>query len=95
MAQPAEERSNKKSTYQRYRHLRWLLVYQLQSPKPDLFRVALGLFLAGAAGPLHLLYTPTSASWLNHEELCFAIITQQAIRRGSFFIGKEMIGKFV
>jgi putative transposase len=29
-------------------------------------------------------YTPTYASWLNQVERWFGIITQRAIRRGSF-----------
>ena len=32
----------------------------------------------------HVHYTPTYASWLNQVERRFGIITQQAIRRGSF-----------
>ncbi len=32
----------------------------------------------------HLHFTPTSASWLNLVERWFALITAQAIRRGSF-----------
>lgn len=32
----------------------------------------------------HLHFTPTSASWLNLVERGFALITDQAIRRGSF-----------
>jgi len=33
---------------------------------------------------VHLHFTPTSASWMNLAEGFFAIITRQAIRRGSF-----------
>ncbi len=44
--------------------------------------------MAGAAPalprPLHAHYTPTYASWLNQVERWFGIITQQAIRCGSF-----------
>ncbi len=32
----------------------------------------------------HIHYTPTYASWLNQVEIWFNIITQKAIRRGSF-----------
>jgi putative transposase len=32
----------------------------------------------------HIHYTPTYSSWLNQVEIWFNIITQQAIRRGSF-----------
>ena len=38
--------------------------------------------MAGAAAPATT--TPTYASWLNQVERWFGIITQQAIRRGSF-----------
>jgi transposase len=38
-----------------------------------------------AAHPrVHLHFTPTSASWLNLVERWFALVTTQAIRRGSF-----------
>jgi transposase len=36
-------------------------------------------------------FTPTSASWLNQVETWFAILTRQAIRRGSFASVKELI----
>ena len=32
----------------------------------------------------HLHFTPTNASWLNLVERWFGVISQQAIRRGSF-----------
>jgi transposase len=32
----------------------------------------------------HVHYTPTYSSWLNQVERCFGLITQRAIRRGSF-----------
>ena len=32
----------------------------------------------------HVHYTPTYASWLNQVERWFGLITQKAIRRGSF-----------
>ena len=38
-------------------------------------------------------YTPTSASWLNQVEIWFNIITQRAIRRGTFGSVKELIRK--
>ena len=36
-------------------------------------------------------FTPTYSSWLNQVERWFAIITQRAIRRGSFRSTKELI----
>ena len=39
----------------------------------------------------HLHYTPTYASWLNQLERWFALITHQAIRRGSFRNVRELI----
>jgi putative transposase len=41
----------------------------------------------------HVHYTPTYASWLNQVERWFGIITQRAIRRGSFSSVKELIAK--
>jgi transposase len=41
----------------------------------------------------HLLYTPTYANWLNQVERWFALITHQAIRRGSFRSVRELIRK--
>jgi len=39
----------------------------------------------------HIHFTPTYASWLNQVEIWFNIITQKAIRRGSFRSVKELI----
>jgi putative transposase len=39
----------------------------------------------------HLHYTPTYGSWLNQVEIWFNIITQRAIRRGSFRKVKDLI----
>jgi hypothetical protein len=41
----------------------------------------------------HIHYTPTYASWLNQVERWFGLITQQAIRRGSFRSVKELVQK--
>jgi putative transposase len=38
-------------------------------------------------------YTPTYASWLNQVEIWFNLITQRAIRRGTFKSVKELISK--
>src|SRR6202166_4037416 len=38
-------------------------------------------------------YTPTYASWLNQIERWFGLITQQAIRRGSFRNVRELVAK--
>jgi len=47
-----------------------------------------------AARPrFHVHYTPTYASWLNQVEIWFNIITQRAIRRGTFRSVKELIAK--
>jgi putative transposase len=40
---------------------------------------------------LHLHFTPTYASWLNQVARCFGLITQRAIRRGSFRTVRELI----
>ena len=39
----------------------------------------------------HVHYTPTYASWLNQVEIWFGIITQKAIRRGTFRKVKDLI----
>jgi len=39
----------------------------------------------------HLHFTPTYASWLNQVERWFGLITQQAIRRGSFRTVKDLV----
>ena len=45
-----------------------------------------------AARPRYQLhFTPTYASWLNQVEIWFNIITQKAIRRGSFRSVKELV----
>jgi putative transposase len=41
----------------------------------------------------HVHFTPTCASWLNQVEIWFNIITQRAIRRGSFGSVAELIVK--
>jgi putative transposase len=47
-----------------------------------------------AARPrFHVHYTPTYASWLNQVEIWFNIITQRAIRRGTFKSVGELIAK--
>jgi putative transposase len=38
-------------------------------------------------------FTPTYASWLNQVEIWFNIITQKAMRRGTFRSVKDLIGK--
>jgi putative transposase len=41
----------------------------------------------------HVHFTPTYSSWLNQVEIWFNIITQRAIRRGTFKSVKELIHK--
>jgi putative transposase len=41
----------------------------------------------------HVHYTPTYSSWLNQVERWFGLITQRAIRRGSFGSVKELVQK--
>ena len=41
----------------------------------------------------HLHFTPTYASWLNQVERWFGLITQQAIRRGSFRSVPDLVSK--
>ena len=44
-----------------------------------------------ARGRYHVHYTPTYASWLNQVEIWFGILTQKAIRRGTFKKVKDLI----
>jgi putative transposase len=44
-------------------------------------------------GRYHVHYTPTYSSWLNQVKRWFGLITQRAIRRGSFRSVKELIAK--
>jgi putative transposase len=47
-----------------------------------------------AARPRYQLhFTPTYASWLNQVEIWFNIVTQKAIRRGSFRSVKELVAR--
>jgi putative transposase len=41
----------------------------------------------------HVHYTPTYASWLNQVEIWFNLITQKAIRRGTFKSVKELTSR--
>jgi putative transposase len=41
----------------------------------------------------HLHYTPTYSSWLNQVERWFGLITQRAIRRGSFTSVQDLVRK--
>lgn len=41
----------------------------------------------------HIHYTPTYASWLNQVEIWFNIITQKAIRRGSFRSVRQLMDR--
>lgn len=41
----------------------------------------------------HIYYTPTYASWMNQVEIWFNIITQKAIRRGTFSSVKSLVQK--
>ncbi len=41
----------------------------------------------------HVHFTPTYASWLNQVERWFGLITQRAIRRGSFKSVRELVSR--
>lgn len=41
----------------------------------------------------HVHYTPTYASWLNQVEIWFNLVTQRAIRRGSFSSVKSLVDR--
>ncbi len=46
-----------------------------------------------ARSRFHVHYTPTYASWLNQVEIWFNIITQRAIRRGTFRSVGDLVAK--
>ena len=47
-----------------------------------------------AAHPrFHLHFTPTSASWLNQVERWFGLLSQRAIKRGSFRSVADLVSK--
>jgi putative transposase len=46
-----------------------------------------------ARSRFHVHYTPTYASWINQVEIWFNIITQRAIRRGTFKSVRDLIAK--
>ena len=82
--------------YRRHRHLEFIAFLESLArryPKLELHLIcdnygthkhpAVKRWLA-AHPRFHLHFTPTSASWLNLVERWFALITSQAIRRGSF-----------
>jgi putative transposase len=41
----------------------------------------------------HMHFTPTYSSWINQVERFFALITDKAIRRGSFTSVKQLVQK--
>jgi putative transposase len=41
----------------------------------------------------HLHFIPTYSSWLNQVERFFALLTEKAVRRGSFSSVKDLVGK--
>jgi putative transposase len=47
----------------------------------------------GAHPRYQVHHTPTYASWLNQVEIWFNIITQKAIRRGTFRSVKDLVSK--
>ena len=44
---------------------------------------------------LHLVYTPTHASWLNQIEIFFGILTRKVIRRGIFKSRQELVQRLM
>ncbi len=46
-----------------------------------------------ARARFHVHYTPTYASWLNQVEIWFGLITQRAIRRGTFRSVRDLVTK--
>ena len=52
-----------------------------------------GAIAEGLPPRFHVHYTPTYASWINQVEIWFNIITQRAIRRGTFKSVRDLIAK--
>ncbi len=46
-----------------------------------------------ARSRFHLHFTPTSASWLNQVERWFGLLSQRAIKRGSFHSVTDLVNK--
>ena len=44
---------------------------------------------------LHLIYTPTHASWLNPMEIFFGILTRKVIRRGVFQSRRDLVQRLL
>ena len=44
---------------------------------------------------LHLVYTPTHASWLNQIEIFFGILTRKVLRRGIFKSRRELVQRLM
>lgn len=44
---------------------------------------------------LHLVYTPTHASWLNQIEIFFGILTRKVLRRGIFTSRRELVQRLM
>lgn len=88
----------------RHRHqefLRFLRMVDIAFPKKDLHLVldnyathkhAKVKAWLGRHPRFHLHFTPTGASWMNMVEIWFGILTNQAIRRGSFDSVAMLIG---
>lgn len=66
--------------------------HQTSRPRHDELRARLKT-LAGLRPRFHVHFTPTYASWLNQVERWFGLITQQAIRGGSFRTVRELIAR--
>lgn len=49
--------------------------------------------MVGEAARYHVHFTPTYSFWLNQVERWFGLITQQAIRLGSFRTVRELVQK--
>ena len=71
------------------------------SPSAFKSRIPVALVLDGAGGRagvagrprFHLHFTPTSASWLNQVERWFGLLSQRAIKRGSFHSVADLVHK--
>jgi putative transposase len=65
-----------------------LIVENYATHKLAMVRIWLAQNVSGVTS-----YTPTYSTWLNQVERWFALITQRAIRRGSFLSVRDLIEK--
>jgi len=103
---PAQRVGNEQPNHRRHRHQEYMhFLREIDTQVPAQFAVHLivdnyathkhprVLRWLAAHARFQVHYTQTYASWLNQVEIWFNIITQQAIRRGTFGSVKDLVTK--